>query len=388
MRQGSLMFKNTQQQIMKSTKLRIVLSITLLTLSFGAFSQDSTKTFTLSGSIDTYFHRSLNTDVATNPSPGTSFSNLNGFSLGMVNLVATYTGEKTGFVADLVFGPRGYDAVFGPTYSFGSNPSFGQRIVNQMYAYYKVSDVVTLNLGQFNTFVGMETITPVPNFHYSTSYLFTNGPFNHTGLRADFNFESGFVAKLAIMNPTDLVEFNPVDSYTLGAQAGYVNDNGGIWFNFLYGDPDGNRATDSYNVFGNLFQADVTTGWTLSDKFYLGANASYRTVPSESGDGDDVQFYGIALYPKVTLSESVALGLRAEHFIAKNGYPVVGPFGLDADGNGSVTEFTFSANLSSGALRVIPEIRLDAMENDTYVDNDGKATKQMVSFNLAAVYKF
>ena len=55
----------------------------------------------------------------------------------MANLIASYEGEKSGFVADLVFGPRGNDAVFGST--IGSSP-----IVNQLYAYYNVSEKLTL----------------------------------------------------------------------------------------------------------------------------------------------------------------------------------------------------------------------------------------------------
>ncbi|MEO7989937.1 MAG: porin [Chryseolinea sp.] len=386
---------------MKSLLLRSLLLVALLITYQLSFAQDPApaaeepkkeeKTFTLSGSVDTYFHASLNTEEVA---PGTSFSNLKGFSIGMVNLIGSYAGEKVGFTADLVFGPRGYDAVFGPAYSFSGNPSFGQRIINQAFAYYKFNDVVTLNLGQFNTFVGMETITPVPNTHYSTSYLFTNGPFNHTGLKADFTFKNGMVAKLAIMNPTDLVEFNPVSTYTAGAQVGYVNGNGGVWLNFLYGDPDGkdkDYADPTDNIFGNLFQADLTTGWTLSESFYLGANASYRTIAADDSGLDPVQFYGIALYPKLTLSENFALGLRAEHFIAKNGYPVVTPFTLDADGNGSVTEFTLSGNIMSGNLRIIPEVRLDAMAEDSYTKKDSdtaEATNTMLTFTLAAVYKF
>ena len=66
----------------------------------------------------------------------------------MVNLIAAYQGEKVGFVADVVFGPRGQAAVFGT--------ASGQAIVNQIFAYYKFSDAVTLNMGQFNTFLDMK----------------------------------------------------------------------------------------------------------------------------------------------------------------------------------------------------------------------------------------
>ena len=77
--------------------------------------QEAQSEFSLSGSVDAYFRSNLNApnkgDAAQ--SPATSFGNLPGFSLGMANIIATYEGEKVGFVADLVFGPRGEDAVFG-----------------------------------------------------------------------------------------------------------------------------------------------------------------------------------------------------------------------------------------------------------------------------------
>ncbi|MBK5278816.1 MAG: outer membrane beta-barrel protein, partial [Bacteroidia bacterium] len=126
-------------------------------------------TFVLSGSVDAYYHSSFGSQ---SKAPNTSFANLNGFSLGMVNLIGAYDGEKVGFKGDLVFGPRGFDAVFANTYT-------GQRIVNQLYGYLKVGEKVTLNLGQFNTFFGYEVISPTGNFHYSTSYMFSWGPFNH-----------------------------------------------------------------------------------------------------------------------------------------------------------------------------------------------------------------
>src|SRR5262245_38904082 len=76
----------------------------------GEEKKEDEKTFTLSGSIDTYARTSFGTmnPFSTSPyAPSTSFADLKGFGLGMVNLVASYGGEKAGFTADMVFGPRG-----------------------------------------------------------------------------------------------------------------------------------------------------------------------------------------------------------------------------------------------------------------------------------------
>jgi hypothetical protein len=353
--------------------------------------------FSFSGSIDAYAHTTFKTE---NPftglyGPSSSFANLKGFSLGMVNLIASYDGEKSGFVADIVFGPRGQEAVFG-------NPSTGQRIINQAFAYYKFSDKVTLNLGQFNTFLGYEVISPAVNFHYSTSYLFSYGPFNHTGARLDFAFDNGMVAKLAVMNPTDIVEFNPVNTYTIGAQIGKTTDNGGIWFNFLYGDQDGkldkdNLSTDDESA-GKLFQGDVTLGFDLTETFYLGFNASLQSTAvgelESNGNiidatGDPSSFVGFAVYPKLTLSENFGLGLRAEYFSVKNGH--LGIFGLDNNGDGNVMAFTLSGNYKAGGLTIIPEVRIDKTSEDSFIkykNNVAEPKDLMPSLTLAAVYKF
>ena len=39
------------------------------------------------------------------------FCTTNWFCIGMANVIASYEGENVGFVADLVFGPRGADAI-------------------------------------------------------------------------------------------------------------------------------------------------------------------------------------------------------------------------------------------------------------------------------------
>jgi hypothetical protein len=385
---------------MKFKKISILFSLALFGSSLTAIGQDSTKTFSFGGSVDTYVHSSFKTrnyymtDSDENPTyaPSTSFSDQKGFGIGMVNLIASYAGEKVGFTADVVFGPRGQAAVFGT--------ASGQAIINQAFVYYKFGDNVTLNLGQFNTFLGYEVISPAINFHYSTSYLFSWGPFNHTGLRADFDFGNGFVGKLAVMNPTDIVEFNPVNTYTLGAQIGKTGDMGGIWFNFLYGDQDGTLDEDVDPIgtesAGTLFQADVTAGWNLTESFYLGVNASIQStdegevVNAGGVDGlgnETSSFMGLALYPKLTLSENFALGLRAEYFSVKSGH--LGIFGLDDNGDGSVMEFTLSGNYKVGGFTFIPEFRIDKTAEDSfYEDGDAELKDMMATVNLAAVYKF
>jgi hypothetical protein len=104
--------------------------ITMLSMFFIACSlfaqeeeKEEKKSFQFSGSVDAYYRTNFTAPNDENAiAPGTSFANLNGFALGMANIVASYEGKKVGFVADLVFGPRGTDAIFAsPLYSATGN---------------------------------------------------------------------------------------------------------------------------------------------------------------------------------------------------------------------------------------------------------------------------
>ncbi len=372
-----------------------------ITLSLAQDDEESSPV-TISGSIDAYFRANLGSPNKFDPeAPGTSFANRPGFSLGMANLVIAKEGEKAGFVADLVFGPRGEDAVFGSPMNSVFNDAEGgsAQIVNQLYAYWNVSDVVTLTLGNFNTFLGYEVISPASNFNYSTSYMFSYGPFSHTGLKADIALSDDLSAMVALMNPTDMTEFNLTGSYTVGAQLGYK----GIYLNFLYGDQDGKLDEDfapsTADVSaGNTFQVDLTAGWDLSETLYLGVNATYNTTSPGEGfdgtsiidlDGDDAGFYGLAGYFQVATSDVFSVGTRVEYFnVFNNGLDVIG---VDTDGDGSVIDITLTGQYKVGDLTLIPELRLDSTSEDSFSDNDSPGTpntKSLSSFVLAAVYSF
>ena len=339
---------------MKSHLLTLVMLCIMTTLT-AQIQIDSS--FSISGSADMYFRANVNSsnDASNEGStfaPNTSFANLPGFSLGMFNLVGNYEGEKVGFTADLVFGPRGADAVFGSTGS--------ANIVNQLYGYWNVTDKFKLTLGNFNTFLGYEVISPTVNFNYSTSYMFSWGPFSHTGLKADVDLGGGFSAMLGVFNQTDFTEFNPTDKFVGGAQLGYTNDMGGAWLNFILSD--------------GFYQVDLTTGWQVTPKTYVGLNA---TTADES-------FAGAALYLQVATSDALSLGIRGEYF-SDAGAEIVG--GKDEN----VIDFTLSANYKIGNLTIIPEVRLDKFSSDmVYPDGFDLTNTQdnLASFLLAAVYSF
>lgn len=304
----------------------------------------------IAGSIDAYFRTNLTGN--TGVSPETSFANLPGFSLGMANITVSKEGKKAGFMADLVFGPRGEDATFNSTIL---RPEGNSSIVNQLYAYVKLNDNVTVTLGNFNTFLGYEMISPTENFNYSMSYLFSYGPFSHTGLKVDFELDGGFNIMAGVFNPTDVTEYNPTNKYVGGLQLGYSFDQGSIYLNSLF-DRD-------------FFQIDLTAGIDLTEKVYVGLNASSASD----------NYFGTALYLQLQTSDQLKLGTRIEYFADNR----VGAFRKDE----SIIDLSFSANYMIGNLVIIPEFRVDLASQDIFPDNND-FNSSLASFVLAAVYGF
>jgi hypothetical protein len=306
-------------------------------------------TFNFSGTVDTYFRASFTEDPVA---PGTSFANLNGFSLGMANFIVSYEGGKSGFVADVVFGPRGSDAVFG---SVGNS----SEMVNQLYAYYNIAEGVTVTLGNFNTFLGYEVISPAANFNYSTSYMFSYGPFSHTGAKVDFSISDDVSLMVGVFNQTDQTEAN-YDRYTaFGAQLGLY----GQYINLLAGD--------------EYFQLDYTGGFDLSDSFFLGINATTATLAGDTG------FAGVALYPQLTASDSFAIGLRGEFFSETDGFGA-----LVSDGDADNFSLTLTGSFTSGNFMFKPELRLDSASSEIFAISPTETSESLASFVMAMIYTF
>ena len=340
---------------MKNLKNLFILGLTITLFNTSVVSAQETDeteeapSFNFSGTVDTYFRASFTEDPVA---PGTSFANLNGFALGMANFIVSYEGEKSGFVADVVFGPRGSDAVFG---SVGNS----SEVVNQLYAYYNIADGVKITLGNFNTFLGYEVISPAANFNYSTSYMFSYGPFSHTGVKADFTLSEDVSLMLGVFNQTDQTEAN-YDRYTaFGAQLGLY----GQYINLLAGE--------------DYFQLDYTGGFDLSDSFFLGINATTATLEGDTG------FAGVALYPQLTTSDTFAIGLRGEFFSETDGFGA-----LVGDGDADNFSLTLTGSYTSGNFIFKPEFRIDAASSEIFAISPTETADSLASFVFAAIYSF
>jgi hypothetical protein len=318
--------------------------------------EEATPSFNLSGSIDAYWRTAFKDGGAATTATGTSFANQTGFALGMANIVGSYDMENTGVVVDLVFGPRGTEATFENDVLNG--------VINQAYAYWNVSDKVTLTAGRWNTFLGYEVIAPASNFNYSVSYLFSNGPFSHLGVKADIALSDDVSLMLSVTNPWDVNDTSASGEYAFGTQLGAFDQ----YLNLYY---------DNGTNGGLGFEIDYTGGFDISEDFFFGINAAYNDN-SETGTG----FYGAAIYPQLTTSDSFAIGLRGEYFAFTDD---------SLDDDVPVLGLTLTGSFTKDNLIIKPEIRLDSFGNDVepFIESDGIGTNNSLStFAIAAIYSF
>lgn len=325
---------------------------------------------TITGSVDAYYRNDL-ADVKTNNY--TSFTPLhNSFALGMASIKFEHKGKKVSAVADLGFGPRARD--------FAYTDDGITQAVKQAYVSYSPADWIKLTLGTWGTHVGYELLDPQLNRNYSMSYMFTNGPFSHTGLKAEVT-KGKHGVMLGVANATDyrIPPDGQINKKFILAQYSFApTDMLKFYLNYVGGqNPDTSKT--------NQFDAVVTA--KFSDKFNIGFNGTVNSTQVWDGTKnlESKAWWGSALYLNYDPQAWFGLTLRGELFSDKNQFKA---FSSSSEG-GNIFATTLSANFKTGGFIFIPEFRLDnANKNVLFINKDGAFTKSAASFLIAAIYSF
>lgn len=351
------------------------LALFMIALVYGTFQlhaqdEEEKRGLQISGSVDTYWKYDFSgyKDEDGLSNIGTSFADeQNSISIGMIDVALSQSVGKASFVGEFSFGPRSFKSI--PLFKPDGDDDNIMVGIQNLYVSYAVSDVISLTAGYMGTFVGYEVISPAANFNYSTSYLFTNGPFQNAGIKADFTISDKFAFMVGLFNDwNQYQDFNGISDF--GAQIYYAPVEGwDIYLNFITGSPSGTEI-------------DLTTGWQITDGFYLGLNAADYTSSGDDAGG----FSGVALYPQISISDAFDVGVRYEYFKMKEF--------KDTDAGNvaseSINAVTLTANLHAGPLTIIPEFRIDGGSSDFfYSDSSGNTKAKSASqFLLAAVFAF
>ncbi|MCX6318926.1 MAG: outer membrane beta-barrel protein [Bacteroidetes bacterium] len=325
---------------------------------------------TITGSADGYYKYDF---ANTNGNSFTSFTQThNSFALGMASLKLEHKGAKVSAVADLGFGPRARD--------FAYTDEGITQAIKQLYVSYAATDWIKFTMGTWATHVGYELLDPQLNRNYSMSYMFTNGPFSHTGIKAEITKgKHGFM--LGVSNATDfrIPPSDQINKKFLIAQYSFApSEKVKFYLNYVEGKNPDTSIT-------NQFDAVVTA--KFSDKFNIAFNGTINSTQLWDGSKnvESKSWWGSALYLNYDPRSWFGLTLRTELFSDKNQFKV---YSGSTEG-GSIFATTLSANFKTGGFIFIPEFRIDqANKNVLFTNKAGNFTKSAASFLIAAVYSF
>lgn len=326
----------------------------------------------ISGSADVYYKYDF---AKTKENSFTSFTQShNQFNIGMASLKIDYSMAKVSMIADLGFGPRAKDISF--------NDAGITQAVKQLYISYSPIEKLKFTAGTWGTHIGYEFPDPQLNRNYSMSYMFTNGPFSHTGIKAEYgNGKHGIMLGLSNANdykfvPTDMLHkksilaqysFSPSDAFKL-----YLNYAG-------CQNPDTTKA----------HQYDIAIIGKLSNKFSLGFNGTYSSVKlwnvASHKNLAAKAWWGSALYANYDPTEWFGLSFRSELFNDRNRIKSLSP-ALQGD---NIFSNTLSANFRKAGFTFIPEIRYDHVnKKGLFIDTHQNSSANDVSLIFAAIYCF
>jgi hypothetical protein len=360
---------------------KIFLSATLLMGYVMSFAQtDSAKAaatpppVTITGSFDGYYRFNFNA-----PQGGTnnytSFTNSqSSFELGMASIRADHSFGKASVTVDLGFGRRAQEYSYNDGNGSGvtGNGFLSLASIKQAFVSYAVTDKFKLTMGKWGTHIGYEVLDAYLNRNYSMDYMFSYGPFSHTGIKADFSLGGVSTLMVGIANPTDHATDVTGTKYFI-AQFGTGSKNGKFKAYLNYQGADG-------GAMGSVSQFDLVATGTITDKFSVGYNGTVYTAKPSGGSSATTT--GSAVYLNLDPVSTFGLTLRGEYLDNKKYAWAISSVGS------SIFDLTLSGNIKVGNLTIIPELRLDNSSEAIFKGTDGTATKSTFTGILAATYHF
>jgi len=323
---------------------------------------------TITGSVDAYYRYNFaNATGYANSNNFTSFTNSqNSFELGMASIKADHSFGKASGTIDLGFGRRAEE------FSYGDADHSTLFAVKQAYLSYAISDKFKLTMGKWATHIGYELVDAYLNRNYSMDYMFSYGPFFHTGIKMDVTASSNFSFMIGVANPTDFSTASFAKKNFIG-QLHAVSTNSKIsaYLNYV-GGKDMSDAT--------VNQADLVFTGTISSQFNIGYNGSIKSVKPVGGSSDS--WWGSALYFNYDPCSVFGLTARGEYFGDKKG---VAGFGTN------IFDFTLTGDIHIDNLTIMPEFRIDGAKDPIFYKNSDKLTptaKSTGTFILGAAFHF
>lgn len=327
--------------------------------------QPPAKSISFSGSVDGYYRYNFS-DPHGGTNNYTSFTNSqNSFELGMASLRVDQSSGRECATVDLGFGRRAEE------FAYADKQYSTLSSVMQAYVSYAVTDKIKITAGKWATHIGYELLDAYLNRNYSMDYMFSYGPFSHTGVKADVTLSSTTTFMVGIANPTDHVTDTTGAKYAIAQFATGTKDGK---FKAYLNYQGANLGSNG----GSVNQFDLVATETLSGKFNVGYNGTiYLNKPQGSSTQN---WWGSAVYLNLDPTTKFGITLRGEYFDNQKG--------VSSAPATNLWDFTLSPNIRFGNLTIIPELRYETAKDAVYINSSGNPIKSTVTGLLAMTYHF
>ncbi|MBS1810729.1 MAG: porin [Acidobacteria bacterium] len=272
----------------------------------------------VSGIVDGYY--SYNNNKVDMFTQGRAFDvRHNAFSLqlGKITLEKkNSTDSPFGFRVDLGVGET-VDRIISVS---DSSRNDATKHVLQAYGSYVTPGGLTIDFGKFYTPIGAEVIETKDNFNYSRGWLFTYGPYYHTGFRAKYAFNDKVAMSGFLVNGWDNVfENNVKTGKTVGVQLGLTPTKKFALTQTYMAGPEAPLANvPAVSARDNWRHiADTVATVYVTDKFSLLGNFVYGTDGDNAGNRG--KWTGFAAYFKYAFNDHLAFSPRFEVLNDKDG---------------------------------------------------------------------
>jgi hypothetical protein len=276
----------------------------------------------VSGIVDGYY--SFNNNKVDMFTQGRAFDvRHNAFSLQLAKLALQKANSKDsplGFRVDLGLGET-VDRIISVS---DSSRNDATKHVLQAYASYvaPIGSGLTIDFGKMYTPVGAEVIETKDNFNYSRGWLFTYGPYYHTGFRVKYAFNDKAALSGFLFNGWDNVFENNASENagkTVGFQLGLTpSKKFALTQTYLAGPeaplanaPDVSARDNWRHISDTVVSVYATDKLTLLGNFVYGSDAD--------NDGVRGHWTGFAGYFKYAFNNRFAFAPRFEVFNDKDG---------------------------------------------------------------------
>lgn len=268
------------------------------------------KSIRFSGLVDTY------TDYSPDH-PASGFNAVrnfdvraNSFQLNMARIMIESDPAPLGFKLDLGFG-RAMDYL---NFQDKANGFNAMRDIPQAYVSFKPKNAkgLQLDFGKFYTSAGAEPTETHLNWNYSRSYLFTNGPYYHFGLRSSMPVNKYLTVGFQLVNGWNNVRENN-SGKTMGFTAAL----------------NVGKMTLSQNYYTGPEQNDTNKGWrnfsdtvwlynfTAKSSAYFNFDYGTQRFATTRGSND---WIGLAGAYRYQISRKFAFSPRYEYYFDKDGF--------------------------------------------------------------------